>query len=87
VARVELVAGDAKEVAPRTVARATGRVRVAVTYAVAAPPEALLAALPSGGRLVAPVGAEDQHLTRWERQGATLAETSHGAVRYVSERS
>jgi protein-L-isoaspartate(D-aspartate) O-methyltransferase len=89
-ARGELLTGDAKDLGPRVIARATGRVRVAVTYAVSAPPTPLLAALPSGGRLVAPVGEEDQRLKRWERAAggsATLTETSHGAVRYVSERS
>jgi protein-L-isoaspartate(D-aspartate) O-methyltransferase len=63
--------------------------KVAVTFAVEALPEAWLAAVPEGGRLVAPVGARDveQRLVLFRRERGRLVETDHGAVRYVKNRS
>jgi protein-L-isoaspartate(D-aspartate) O-methyltransferase len=89
-APVDLLLGDARALAPNLVACSQGTrpLRVTITYAVAGPPEALLACLPEGGRLVAPVGdgEGDQHLVRWTREGGALRRTTHGAVRYVAER-
>lgn len=89
-APVELYLGDARGLAPAIVAAATreGRpLRITVTYALAEPPEALLAQLPEGGCLVAPVGgAEDQRLLRFTRERGALRQAAHGAVRYVAER-
>jgi protein-L-isoaspartate(D-aspartate) O-methyltransferase len=92
-ASVELLLGDARALAPARAARGevTRPLRVTVTYAIAEPPEALLACLPEGGRLVAPVnmggeGEGEQHLARWTREGGALRRTTHGAVRYVAER-
>jgi protein-L-isoaspartate(D-aspartate) O-methyltransferase len=56
------------------------------TCAVDAVPEQYLAALPEGGRLVAPLmkdGSAEQELTMYERVGGRLAVSHHGAVRYV----
>jgi protein-L-isoaspartate(D-aspartate) O-methyltransferase len=81
--------GDARELGPALLrdAREGGPRKVAVTYALFETPEALLAALPEGGRLVAPVGAEDeQQLVLWERKEQALLRSEHGAVRYVAER-
>jgi protein-L-isoaspartate(D-aspartate) O-methyltransferase len=63
--------------------------KVAVTFALAALPAAWLAALPEGGRLVAPVGAgeSDQRLVLYRREQGRVVETDHGAVRYVRNRS
>lgn len=87
-APVTLLAGDARALAPQHMAPSGWPLRVAVTYALPAVPERLLALLPEGGRLVAPVGAgeEDQRLARWVRQGGALVRTNHGGVRYVAER-
>jgi protein-L-isoaspartate O-methyltransferase len=60
---------------------------VAITYAIETPPAEMLAVLPEGGRLVAPVGSEEgQNLVRWSREGGALQQSVHGAVRYVAER-
>jgi protein-L-isoaspartate(D-aspartate) O-methyltransferase len=89
-APLELYLGDARGLAPAIVAGAAreGRaLRITVTYAIAEPPEALLAQLPEGGCLVAPVGsAEDQRLLRFTREGGAVRQGAHGAVRYVAER-
>jgi protein-L-isoaspartate(D-aspartate) O-methyltransferase len=87
-ARVVLLTGDAADLAlPILSQSSAGPLRVAVTYAVAGAPLALLDALPLGAVLVAPVGDEAQVLTRWVRAGAGLLhQTLHGAVRYVAER-
>ena len=63
--------------------------KVTVTFAVAALPAEWLAAVPEGGRLVAPVGARegDQRLVLVRREQGRLVETDHGAVRYVRNRS
>jgi protein-L-isoaspartate(D-aspartate) O-methyltransferase len=55
-----------------------------VAAACVAPPAALFAALRPGGRMVAPVGNAEQHLTRITRspQGEALQETLE-AVRFV----
>jgi protein-L-isoaspartate(D-aspartate) O-methyltransferase len=92
-APVELLLGDARTLAPERVglAEASQPLRVTITYALTAPPEALLARLPEGARLVAPVNVGDtceggQHLALWTRHGGALRRTEHGAVRYVAER-
>jgi protein-L-isoaspartate(D-aspartate) O-methyltransferase len=102
-ARVTLLHGDARALARpwMTPARSSlashplRPLRVAVTYAMPEPPEDLLALLPEGGRLVAPVcgdapaaagGEYEQRLVRWTRVGGALQRTTHGAVRYVPER-
>jgi protein-L-isoaspartate(D-aspartate) O-methyltransferase len=66
-----------------------GARKVAVTFAVEALPDAWLAGLPEGGRLVAPVGGrdKDQRLVLVQRQDGAIVETDHGAVRYVKNRS
>jgi protein-L-isoaspartate(D-aspartate) O-methyltransferase len=89
-APVVLLLGDARALAPGSMSAGAGRpLRVAVTYALTEDPAPLLDLLPEGGRLVAPVasGGDEQILTRWVRRGGELSRTTHGAVRYVSERS
>jgi protein-L-isoaspartate(D-aspartate) O-methyltransferase len=89
-APVILLPGDARARAPGLMSSGAGRpLRVAVTYALPEDPLPLLDLLPEGGRLVAPVvsGEEEQILVRWAREGGLLHRTTHGAVRYVSERS
>jgi protein-L-isoaspartate(D-aspartate) O-methyltransferase len=52
----------------------------------AAPPEmpaALIAQLKDGGRIVAPVGTQQQLLVRWRKRGQSLAKETLGAVRFV----
>ncbi|HEY3816378.1 MAG TPA: hypothetical protein VGL81_04365 [Polyangiaceae bacterium] len=63
--------------------------KVVVTFAVEAVPSAWAAALPEGGRLVAPVGPrdKDQRLVLFRRQEGRIVESDHGAVRYVKNRS
>ncbi len=93
-ATVTLLQGDAAAIALHWMApdltRPPRPLQVAVTYAMAEAPEALLTLLPEGGRLVAPVcggSAEDeQRLVRWTREGGALRRTTHGAVRYVADR-
>ena len=85
-APLTLLLGDARRLAPDRMGPPGWPLRVAVTYALPAPPEALLALLPEGGRLVAPVGEGDQLLARWTRKDGALVQTIHGAVRYVAER-
>jgi len=64
-----------------------GAARVVVTFAIDAWPSAWLDALPEGGRLVAPLGGDDQRLVLAEKRGGKVLETDHGAVRYVRNRS
>ena len=66
-----------------------GAGKVVVTFAVETLPEAWVAALPEGGRLVAPVGGRDrdQRLVLVRREGGAVTSTDHGAVRYVKNRS
>jgi protein-L-isoaspartate(D-aspartate) O-methyltransferase len=78
-AAVEASAGD-----PGAAARPR---KVVATFAIEALPAPWLAALPEGGRLVAPVGKADQRLVLVERRRGVLVETDHGAVRYVKNRS
>lgn len=93
-APIELLLGDARSLAPDWLARRQGAerpLRVTITYALIASPEALLARLLEGGRLVAPVNVGDtgdggQHLELWTRKAGALRRTMHGAVRYVAER-
>ena len=79
-----VVCADAVSSAPRW-----GRAqKVICTFAVEALPEAWTAALPEGGRLVAPVGPRDeQRLVLVQRQRGAIVRTEHGAVRYVVNRS
>jgi len=60
--------------------------KVLFTFALAEPPHALLALLPLGGVLVAPIGTQQQVLARFERRPQGLVVTRHGAVRYVADR-
>jgi len=90
-APITLFHGDAHTLAADVVvaARADPRpLRVAVTYALREEPEAILALLPEGGRLVAPVGTGDheQALLGWTRADGELQREVHGAVRYVADR-
>ncbi len=64
-----------------------GAARVVVTFAIDEWPSAWLEALPEGGRLVAPLGGDDQRLVLAEKRGGKILETDHGAVRYVRNRS
>ncbi len=64
-----------------------GASRVAVTFAIDAWPNSWLDALPEGGRIVAPLGRDDQRLVLAERRGGKVVESDHGAVRYVRNRS
>jgi protein-L-isoaspartate(D-aspartate) O-methyltransferase len=87
-APITLLSGDARTLAPSLFASRDLPLRVVVTYALPAPPEPLIALLPEGGALVAPVGDEgEQVLTRWIREGGTLSRSTHGLVRYVPERA
>lgn len=91
-APITLLEGDARALSVAVVAAlaaAPRPLRVAVTYALPEAPEALLARLPEGGRLVAPVdaGPEGQLLLGFRREGGALSRAVHGAVRYVSERT
>src|SRR5262249_27002707 len=62
--------------------------KVTVTFAVDEMPDTWLSALPEGGKLVAPVGAEgNQRLTLYERTSGMIHGTDHGAVRYVRNRA
>ena len=80
---VQVVEGDAVSTSPPW----RGASKVVVTFAVDAWPDAWLEALPDGGRIVAPVGKGDQRLLMAERRGGRIAESDHGAVRYVKNRS
>jgi protein-L-isoaspartate(D-aspartate) O-methyltransferase len=61
--------------------------RIAVTFAVGEIPPSWLAAIPEGGRMVAPVGRDlGQRLLRVDRVDGDLVWTDHGAVRYVRNR-
>jgi protein-L-isoaspartate(D-aspartate) O-methyltransferase len=64
-----------------------GANRVVVTFGIDAWPASWLDALPEGGRIVAPLGEDDQRLVLAERRGGRILETDHGAVRYVRNRS
>lgn len=80
---VQVLCGDAGELIDKW----RGFDRVTITFAVDSIPEAWLAAIPEGGRLVAPVGREDgQRLLRVDRAGGELSWSDHGAVRYVRNR-
>ena len=63
--------------------------KVCVTFAVDKIPHSWVDALPEGGRLVAPVGADVRHqrLILLQREEGRIARTDHGAVRYVRNRS
>jgi protein-L-isoaspartate(D-aspartate) O-methyltransferase len=80
---IEVAQGDAAE----KVASWAGYARTAVTFAVDRVPDAWLAAIPEGGRMVAPVGQETgQRLMRVDRIEGQLVWSDHGAVRYVRNR-
>jgi protein-L-isoaspartate O-methyltransferase len=58
-----------------------------VTFAVGEIPPSWLAAIPEGGRMVAPVGRDlGQRLLRIDRVDGDLVWSDHGAVRYVRNR-
>jgi protein-L-isoaspartate(D-aspartate) O-methyltransferase len=82
---VQVVEGDAIESAQQW----GDAHKVAITFAVERLPAAWLEALPEGGLLVAPVGAldRDQRLVLVTKRQGRIAETDHGAVRYVKNRS
>ncbi|HEY8040003.1 MAG TPA: hypothetical protein VIF15_09430 [Polyangiaceae bacterium] len=82
---VMVVEGDAV----KSAAYWQGAQKVVVTFAVDALPQAWIAALPEGGRLVAPVGPRerDQRLVLVRKEKGHVFETEHGAVRYVKNRS
>lgn len=95
LAPVTLLSGDAARLAPGLLrdaldrrSSAPPRLKIAITFALRAQPDWLINLLPEGGCLVAPVGPTDveQQLVRWERRGGAVRATSHGAVRYVTER-
>jgi protein-L-isoaspartate(D-aspartate) O-methyltransferase len=77
--------GDALASAPMW----EGATRIVCTFAVAEVPALWLAALGEGDVLVAPVGPaeRDQKLLRIARADGEIRTTSHGAVRYVRNRS
>ncbi|HMI83508.1 MAG TPA: hypothetical protein VK550_05405 [Polyangiaceae bacterium] len=80
---IEVVQGDAGD----KVVSWAGYERTTVTFAVERIPEAWLSAIPEGGRMVAPVGAESgQRLMRVDRVQGELVWSDHGAVRYVRNR-
>jgi protein-L-isoaspartate(D-aspartate) O-methyltransferase len=61
--------------------------RITVTFAVSEVPPEWLAAIPEGGRMVAPVGRDSgQRLLRIDRVDGSLVWSDHGAVRYVRNR-
>ncbi|HEX9298309.1 MAG TPA: protein-L-isoaspartate O-methyltransferase [Polyangiaceae bacterium] len=77
------VYGDAAE----TLGEWGGFDRITVTFAVDEIPERWLAAIPEGGRMVAPVGRDSgQRLLRVDRVDGELVWSDHGAVRYVRNR-
>jgi protein-L-isoaspartate(D-aspartate) O-methyltransferase len=82
---VTVVHGDAMTSAPRW----GDAKKIVVTFAVESLPAQWLAAVPEGGRLVAPVGGRDrdQRLVLVRRAGGVIGESEHGAVRYVKNRS
>ena len=80
---IDVAQGDAGDM----VASWAGYDRVTVTFAVNRIPDAWLAALPEGGRMVAPVGHDTgQRLMRVDRTDGQLVWSDHGAVRYVRNR-
>ncbi len=80
---VKTVCGDAAE----TLEQWRGFERITVTFAVEEIPDSWLAAIPEGGRMVAPVGRETgQRLLRVDRVDGQLVWSDHGAVRYVRNR-
>jgi protein-L-isoaspartate O-methyltransferase/radical SAM superfamily enzyme YgiQ (UPF0313 family) len=81
--RVELIAGDAHDVATWR-----GAKKIYVSFALTEIPEAFLAALAPGARLVAPQGDDAaQELIVWERRGDVVTSTGLGRVAYVRDRS
>ncbi len=72
---------------------AQGCNKVLFTFAIAESPHDLLAALPVGAVVVAPLGQTDQTdqtdqvLTRWQRDENGWHASEHGPVRYVADRS
>jgi protein-L-isoaspartate(D-aspartate) O-methyltransferase len=95
--RITLFEGDAHLIAPpllRSIPEPRSPIKVAVTYALPAVPEELIAVLPEGGRLVAPVTSPldrslnlgEQQLLRWEKRAGEVRTSAHGAVRYVTAR-
>jgi protein-L-isoaspartate(D-aspartate) O-methyltransferase len=56
---------------------------IIVTAAMAQPPTALLEQLAAGGRMVAPIGAQEQVLHLFERTDAGVTETTLESVKFV----
>ncbi len=88
---VTLLLGDGRRLAAEVLGGTFGRwprpTKVAVTYALKAPPGEVEELLPEGGCLVAPVGPDnEQKLLRCERRGGSMHRVAHGSVRYVLER-
>ncbi|HVY46501.1 MAG TPA: hypothetical protein VHB21_11510, partial [Minicystis sp.] len=85
-APVLAVAGDAADLARELMEREQPN-KVAFTFAIGDDPRALVELLPEGGALVAPVGAGDaQELVRFANGPSGVRRTTHGGVRYVTER-
>jgi protein-L-isoaspartate(D-aspartate) O-methyltransferase len=80
---VEIVEGDAVSNSRQWY----GAPKVVVTFAVDAWPDAWLEALPEAGRIVAPVGRNEQRLMLATKSEGRIIESDHGAVRYVKNRS
>lgn len=93
---VTLLEGDASELAPallQALPAPRPPVKVAVTFALNTIPSALVDLLPEGSCLVAPVASPEgdkrddvQQLLRWEKRDGAVHRSTHGAVRYVTER-
>jgi protein-L-isoaspartate(D-aspartate) O-methyltransferase len=65
-----------------------GARKVSCGFSIERLPDAWLAALADGGRLVAPIGgAERQTLTLFEKRGGHVSSRPIGAVRYVADRT
>lgn len=65
---------------------AAGFGKVLFAFALAEPPRELLATLPVGSAVVAPLGPGEQELTRWVHQPQGWQVSTHGPVRYVADR-
>lgn len=78
---VSVLPGDAHDVSLWQ-----GANKVSIGFAMAELPEAFLAALPVGGRLVVPLGHEHQVLTLFERTASEIRRRNLGPVRYVPDR-
>jgi len=81
--QVSYAIADAHEVA-----RWRGASKIYVAFALEQLPEAWLDALPDGGRLVVPLGADEhQQMTLFVKEGEAVRRRALGPVRYVRDRS